>query len=134
MRVIVKESEEGVLELWEFSFVRHSFVPGELIVQEMNAFRLEKRSNFRVLVDDITKMHFINFWIYTLVTNTGPEQHPWQNSKSLETKCEIPELVEEHGDRRQDIDLEGILEALALVIVIFKGGESAVEEVLIVRV
>ena len=30
--------------------------------------------------------------------------------------------------------MEGILEALALVIVIFKGGETAIEEVLIVRV
>ena len=98
MRVIVKESEEGVLELWELSFVRHSFVPGELIIQKMNAFRLKKRPDFRVLVDDITEMNFIDFWIYTPVTNTGPEEHPWQNSKGLETSSEIPELVEEHGD------------------------------------
>ena len=39
--VIIKESEVGVFELWEFDWIGHSSVVLQVVVEQVNGFRFE---------------------------------------------------------------------------------------------
>jgi hypothetical protein len=74
--VIVKESEEFVLELWELLLAGESSIVFHIIVHQVDAFGFEKLTQFGVLMDEVSQMHFIDLGVKSLVSDSGPEQHP----------------------------------------------------------
>lgn len=93
--VVVEEAEELVLELRELLVGGEAGVVFEIVVQEMDGFRLEECAQLGVLVDDISEVHFIDIGVEGAVSESGPEEHPGENGESLEANGEVPELVEE---------------------------------------
>ena len=95
MSIVIEKSEEFIFEFGEFLFAGESLVIFNIVVEEMDGFRLEEGSNFGVLMDDITKVDFIDFRVNCFVSNSGPEEHHWEDGQSLEAESQIPELEEE---------------------------------------
>lgn len=78
MSVVVEESEEFVLELWEFLVAGESGVILHVVVKQMDGFWLEEGSQLRVLVDYVSQMDFVDVRIKSAVSDSGPEEHPGQ--------------------------------------------------------
>jgi len=93
--VVVEKSEESVLELREFLLTREVCVVLNVIVKQMDGFRLEESAYFWVFVDDITQVYLVNFGVDSTVSDSGPEKQPGQHSEGLEAVSEVPELIEE---------------------------------------
>jgi len=74
--VVVKEAEELVIELGEFALAGESSIVFHVVIQKMNSFGLEQSSQFRVFMDDVAKVNFVDFGVEGLVSDTGPEEHP----------------------------------------------------------
>ena len=79
-------------------------------------------------MDDVPKVHLVDFGVDAAVTDASPEEHPGHDGEYFEAGSKVPELIEEEGEGGEDIDLEGILEAPALVVEVLEGGEGTVEE------
>ena len=94
MTVVAEKSEEFVFELRVFGLVRISLVPFHIVVQKMDGFRLEELSNFRIIMEDVSEMYFIDFRIDGFVSQSGPEEHPGQDGEAFESEGEVPELIE----------------------------------------
>ena len=134
MGVVVEESEELVLELWEFLLAWESLIVLHIVVHQVDGFGFEKLADFRVVMDDISQMELVEAGVGGLVSDSGPEEHPGQDGEALEAEGQIPELVEEDGEGGQDKDLEVVLEPLATVVDLLEGGEHSEEDVLPVGV
>lgn len=128
--VVIEEAEEPVLELGELLLAGQAGVVLQVVVQQVDGFRLEEGAQLRVVVDDVAQVHLVDLGVQGSVTHSRPEQHPGQNGQALEAEGEVPELVEEEGNGGEDGDLEGVLEAAAAVVDGLEGGEDAVEGVL----
>jgi len=79
MSIVVEESEVSVLELGELFFTGVASIILQFIVQKVDWLWFEKGSNFRILMDDISQMYFVDIRIESFVSNSGPEKHPRKN-------------------------------------------------------
>ena len=95
MSIVVEETEELVLELRELLLTGEASIIFEVVVQEMDSFRLEQCAQLGILVDDISEVDFIQIGVEGTVSESGPEEHPGEDGEPLEAEGEVPELVEE---------------------------------------
>lgn len=95
MSIVVEEAEELVLELRELLLTGEASIIFEVVVQEMDSFRLEQCAQLGILVDDISEVDFIQIGVEGTVSESGPEEHPGEDGEPLEAEGEVPELVEE---------------------------------------
>lgn len=95
MSIVVEEAEELVLELRELLLTGEASIIFEVVVQEIDSFRLEQCAQLGILVDDISEVDFIQIGVEGTVSESGPEEHPGEDGEPLEAEGEVPELVEE---------------------------------------
>jgi hypothetical protein len=97
MSIIVKESEKFVLEFREFFFIGEASIILHIIIKKMDGLWFEKSSQFRILMNNISQVYLVNIGIVGSVSDSGPKEHPGQQSKSFKSESQIPELVKEDG-------------------------------------
>lgn len=79
MSVVVKESEELVLELGELLLTGEPSVVFHIVVHQVDSLGFEERAELGVLVDDVAQMDFVDLGVEGLVSDSGPEEHPGQD-------------------------------------------------------
>ena len=132
--VVVKEPEEGVLELWELFLTGEACVVLHVIVHKVDALWFEKGSYFFVLVNNIPKVDLAVVRVNSLISASSPEEHPGEDGKSFEAPGKVPELEEEDWYGWQYVYLEGVLESAASVIDVPECWEDSKKDVLPVGV
>lgn len=94
-RVGVEELPGLVLvfrELFRIEVTRKIF---KFVIKNVDGFFIEVFSDFRVLVEHISQVGFLEVRVKSLISNSGVSKEQGESSHDFETKSEVSELVEE---------------------------------------
>lgn len=79
-------------ELFRAKITRKIF---KFVVKNVDGFFVEVFSDFRILVDHISQVGFLEVRVKSLISNSGVSKEQGESCHDFETKSEISKLVEE---------------------------------------
>ena len=112
--ISVEELPRSVVIFGELDVVDFS-IEFAVIIDDMHGFFSEKLGEFGVLVQHISQISFLEIGVQSLISESGVEEEPRQDTEELETESDIREHVETEGETGEDIDLEGIIQSVSSV-------------------
>jgi len=112
--VRVEEVPDSVVVFREL-FSVDVFVIFKIVVQDVDGLFIEKLSNFGVVIHHISQISFLHVGVVSSVSKSGVEQTNGENGQNLETESQMPELIEEEGSGREDVNLEVIIASMSSV-------------------
>lgn len=95
MSVAVEKPPESVLEFGKFLLARVALVPFNVVVENVDGFGFKEFAKFSVLVDHVSKPHFLDVGVNALVSESGIEHGEGEECENFEACRELIELVEE---------------------------------------
>jgi len=125
----VEELPAGVVIFGELDVVDFS-VEFAVVVNDMHGFFSEKFGEFGVLVQHISQISFLEIGVQSLISESGVEEEPRQDTEELETEGDVREHVEAEGETGENVELEGIVHSVSSFPPLVQTREDSVSHIL----